>query len=230
MQNLGYVLLFHKINDDKNTWYNTGCCITVKSFEKMLIEIQNIGVEFCPISSISNGKKPNRIFITFDDGFEDIYLNAYPILKEKKIPFCVFVTTDFIGRQDYLNNMMIKDLTKDSLCTIGSHTISHSILRYHNSGKHKDISSSEEILQSKYYLENILGRTVDLFAYPYGSIYACSLKNIIQVKFAGYKYAFSTLNSHINSFSLHTRYFIPRININESNYKIYLNKLIHPKE
>src|SRR5581483_3974723 len=35
--------------------------------------------------------------VTFDDGYSDVYYNAFPILKDRKIPAAVFVVTDLIG-------------------------------------------------------------------------------------------------------------------------------------
>lgn len=35
--------------------------------------------------------------VTFDDGYRDIYYNAFPLLKRKRIPFAVFVISDLIG-------------------------------------------------------------------------------------------------------------------------------------
>lgn len=35
--------------------------------------------------------------VTFDDGYRDVYENAWPLLKRKGIPFAVFVVTDLIG-------------------------------------------------------------------------------------------------------------------------------------
>ena len=39
------------------------------------------------------------INITFDDGFEDIYTNAYPILKKYRIPFTIYLSIDFIEKK-----------------------------------------------------------------------------------------------------------------------------------
>lgn len=38
-----------------------------------------------------------RAAITFDDGYRDVFENAFPLLERKGIPFTVFVTTDLVG-------------------------------------------------------------------------------------------------------------------------------------
>lgn len=37
--------------------------------------------------------------VTFDDGYRDVYLNAFPILKRKGIPAAIFVVTDIVGTE-----------------------------------------------------------------------------------------------------------------------------------
>jgi peptidoglycan/xylan/chitin deacetylase (PgdA/CDA1 family) len=37
--------------------------------------------------------------VTFDDGYRDVYLNAFPILKRKGVPAAVFVVTDLVGTE-----------------------------------------------------------------------------------------------------------------------------------
>src|SRR5262245_56158141 len=43
-----------------------------------------------------NSSKPVAA-ITFDDGYSDVYHNAFPLLRRKAIPFAVFVVTDLVG-------------------------------------------------------------------------------------------------------------------------------------
>jgi peptidoglycan/xylan/chitin deacetylase (PgdA/CDA1 family) len=40
--------------------------------------------------------------VTFDDGYRDVYYNAFPLLKRKGIPAAVFVVTDLVGKPDLL--------------------------------------------------------------------------------------------------------------------------------
>ena len=44
----------------------------------------------------------NAVVVTFDDGYRDNYLNAFPILKELSIPATIFLATDAIGSQRVL--------------------------------------------------------------------------------------------------------------------------------
>ncbi|HEX5314270.1 MAG TPA: polysaccharide deacetylase family protein [Gammaproteobacteria bacterium] len=37
--------------------------------------------------------------ITFDDGYRDVYYNAFPLLRRKRIPFAVFVVSDLVGTE-----------------------------------------------------------------------------------------------------------------------------------
>ena len=54
------------------------------------------------IEALDNRKNlpKNSVMVTFDDGFEDNYRNAYPILKELDIPATFFVATDYIGKSE----------------------------------------------------------------------------------------------------------------------------------
>jgi peptidoglycan/xylan/chitin deacetylase (PgdA/CDA1 family) len=59
---------------------------------------------FVSIEEIGERLRTGRPFtrpvaaITFDDGYQDVYENAFPVLKKKGIPAAMFVVTDLVGR------------------------------------------------------------------------------------------------------------------------------------
>lgn len=74
--------------------------ITPDYLESMIERKRRQGFEFVDLDTIvaaANGTEtPEKqlVNISFDDGFEDVYTNAYPILKRHHIPFTLYVTTD----------------------------------------------------------------------------------------------------------------------------------------
>jgi peptidoglycan/xylan/chitin deacetylase (PgdA/CDA1 family) len=127
-----------------------------------------------------------EISITFDDGYLDNLTFAAPILIENKIPFTVFVSSDFIN--DLNNNCMNKsDLVELSLMegvTIGSHGKSHCHL---TKCKPKDLTNELEF--SKNYIEDVISKKVDTISYPYGDVNLFVANSAEKV---GYKYGFSS--------------------------------------
>ena len=132
---------------------------------------------------------PNKtVVLTFDDGFKD-NLKVLPVLEKYRFPATIFVTTSYIEKgAPYLSYKEIKFLTDSKLFTVGSHTLSHRVLR-----KLSDAELKREIMVSKKVLENIVLKPVSLFAYPFGSYGAYDKRAIRFLKQAGYKAAFSTI-------------------------------------
>ncbi len=207
------ILLFHRVNSRDNS-SEVFFSITTQSFKEFLLKLKEFGAVFISLSDIfACDLSQKNVVLTFDDGYEDI-MKIYPFLYEQKIPFTIFATVNYLNKSNYLTISQLKELSNSKLCTIGSHTISHPILRY--------CSQQElyhEIVDSKKILEDIIGKEINYFAYPYGSVYACSSMAIKTVSTAVYSAAFSTLNSKITRRSLEKRYFIPRINISEKSWK-----------
>ena len=196
------VFMFHSINDSQTN--PKKFVSNNKEFESF---IKNLTLHYLPKSLIDllKNKSKNSFSITFDDGHEGVYYYAFPILKDLNIPFTIFITIDFIGTPGYLTWEQLFQMLQTGLCTIGSHTFSHPMLRFCN-------NQLEEILESKKKIEQIINKEVVLFAYPFGSVFACSHKNVKCAKLSGYEYAFSSIGLPINIISKKNKYFIPRIN------------------
>lgn len=157
------------------------------------------------LNQIVEGKSKKSFAITFDDVFENVYTNAYPILKRYQVPFTLFVSTGLLDQPGYLTSGQLMELSRDRLCTVGAHTVHHVRLRTNQ-------QSYQEIADSKKELENVIGKKIEFFAYPYGSIFACSKKNVKQVEKVGFAAAFSTIKGFVPLKSDKYRFFLPRNN------------------
>ena len=156
---------------------------------------------------------PSRsIMITFDDGYEDFYTSAQPILTKYGLTATVFVLAGYIGKLNtwdvrlrlkqsrHLNSIQIQTLFGKGF-GIACHGMQHCFLTRCN-----EANTKVELWESKAILENLLHHPVHSFAYPYGCV---NPKVAEQVKSAGYRIAFSLKpNKAISSESIY-RY--PRI-------------------
>ena len=101
--------------------------------------------------------------LTFDDGYADFYYDAFPLLKKYQVKATVYIITDYIGWEGFLNKQQIQELLDSGLVEIGSHTLDHYNLKY--------VASSEakrQIVESKQYLEETFNTPIETFAYPFG--------------------------------------------------------------
>ena len=148
--------------------------------EKFIRQINYLSNKYSLISLSSLNTMPsnkNLISITFDDGLSSILKNALPELKQREIPTTIFIPAAKIGsypkweqkRQEIyyddriLNRAELKELSDQGI-EIGSHTLNHTDLRNVTSEV-----AREEFDLSKSYLEEITGKEVVSFSFPYGS-------------------------------------------------------------
>ncbi|RYH48943.1 MAG: polysaccharide deacetylase family protein, partial [Alcaligenaceae bacterium] len=106
----------------------------------------------------------DAVLLTFDDGFLSDYTDVYARhMKAGRIPgFMSFIPVDFVGRPGRMTWEMIQELDKGGV-TIGSHGMAHVDLT-----SLSDHDLYRELAISKLLLEDRLGRSVPLFAFPYG--------------------------------------------------------------
>ena len=69
-----------------------------------------------------------KILLTIDDGLLSFYKNAWPILKSKRIPFILFVSTREVGAFNYMTWDQIREISKEDFVEIGNHSHTHEYL------------------------------------------------------------------------------------------------------
>jgi len=215
------VYMFHSVLERKEQVYSK-FAITTGSFERFLNYEISRGQSPMNIVELKSAiEKPRsfkkRFAVSFDDIYDSVYTNAYPILKRLKIPFIIFVTPKLIDNVDPASkNPMItkehlEELMADNLCIVGSHGMKHKPFRYY---------TKEETMKSLIETRTIMNRETELFAFPYGRRIEVSQPNIKCVKKAGYFCAFSALDGSLQNKWFSSRWFLPRVLVGED----YVNK------
>ena len=120
--------MYHRFEENKYPSTN----IKIKDFKQHLKIIEDNKINFVDPKNFEdelfNNKKQRKILLTIDDGFSSFYENAWPILKERKIPFILFVNTREVGSSNYMSWEQIKEISKESFVEIGNHSHSHEYL------------------------------------------------------------------------------------------------------
>ncbi len=111
-----------------------------------------------------NMRSGKDVILTFDDGYEDFYTDALPILKKYQMKATIYIVNHFIDKKGYLNKSQIREIIDSGLVEIGSHTLDHMYLK-----KSPESFAKKEIFESKKGIEDEFGITVETFAYPYGA-------------------------------------------------------------
>ena len=207
-------LMYHRVGEAKYPSTN----VSVEMFQNHIHEIEKSGMGFINPSifkkKILNREKFEKryILLTVDDSFKSFYENAWPILKEKKIPFIIFVNTREINNNhpNYMTWDQIRELKNSGLVTIGGHSWSHEyFVDMKISEVKKDIEKSH-----KNYLKE-LKFIPDLYAHTFGET---SSDLIELIKTFKYKIIFG---QHSGVISLNENiYYLPRFSLNENYGKL----------
>jgi len=176
------ILMYHFVMDDElyqtGRWNGNNAVITVSSFTEQMSWLKQNGYNTIFMSELLSYLRQNRklppktVVITFDDGYQNSYGNAMPILQENglKANIAVIVkdslddddidlSTGTLMRQPHLTFAQMKEMLDSGVFEIGSHSYnshalfidSKNITRYYLTDKLKlssgQIENDEEYLQ-----------------------------------------------------------------------------------
>ncbi|MDP3787239.1 MAG: polysaccharide deacetylase family protein [Candidatus Omnitrophota bacterium] len=181
------VLLYHSISGMNSKQDSFNLNISTELFKKHMAYLAGL-------------RQKREFLVTFDDGFENFFTNAYPVLLRYNIKSILFIAVDFVDKKISLSDFcpanveirplsweQIKEISNNGI-EIGSHSLSHPDLLAVDSN-----TAKSEIAGSKERTEAIIGKKIKYFAYPYGSkrSYNSAIKKI--VKESGYEKAYSNI-------------------------------------
>lgn len=169
------ILTYHHVGPRPRGVRLKGLYVGSKLFAQQMGELKTEGFETDTFGTVCSSRvPPKRVFITFDDGFSDVFENALPLLRQHGFGSIQFLVADLLGATsewqkssgELPGTLMDRTQIEDWLAAgqeIGSHTLTHPRLTHVSTSQ-----AREEIIGSKKKLEDIFGRAVEHFCYPYG--------------------------------------------------------------
>jgi peptidoglycan/xylan/chitin deacetylase (PgdA/CDA1 family)/2-polyprenyl-3-methyl-5-hydroxy-6-metoxy-1,4-benzoquinol methylase len=172
------ILMYHRVHPqgkpETASWR-----VTPEAFEQQLKYLQEAGYYSTTLADwgeaiLKKQPLPGRaILITFDDGYQDFYNFAFPLLKRYGFSATVFLVADRIGQTNIWDTVYNEELPLMGWDTIkelqsqgiefGAHTATHPHLTALS-----PLEIVKESVRARTILQQGLGQTPVTFAYPYG--------------------------------------------------------------
>lgn len=194
------ILMYHMICVPENLKEARYAC-PPQRFRQHLTTLLKLGYQALSLKQIEAALQtgtplPERaVVITLDDGYEDNYTFAFPILQELNLPAIIFLVTDLIGKTNAWMSMssfpahpmltwqQIKEMHRHGI-EFGGHTLTHPRLTQLD-----EETAAREISECKQAIEDRLGAECRYFAYPYG-LFDTRIRDLVEA--SGYRLACST--------------------------------------
>lgn len=167
------ILVYHHV---KPQWPDDfeGRTITViaSDFESELAYLRDSGYETVSLAELANAllyglalpEKP--VVLTFDDGYDDMYAHAFPLLQKYGLTGSFGLVTGYLGNSGYLTWDQAREMS-DAGNEMVSHSVGHTDL-----GAATPEQAAAEVRDSRAALEKNLGRPMQALIYPYGEPFA----------------------------------------------------------
>lgn len=198
-------LYFHNVFSDQ-----------INSFERLLLGLKHYGTfintDTCVQMLKGERNIDNRYYhLSFDDGFRNNFVNAFPVLQKHNIPCVFFVPSSMISAnweqtkryclETTRYNGVIEMLKWEDLremvvsgYEIGSHTRTHSRLA---SISQNPVLLEDELRGSKKEIETNLGIECKYISWPFGLMTDINEASLEMIKCAGYHACFGAFRGSV---------------------------------
>jgi peptidoglycan/xylan/chitin deacetylase (PgdA/CDA1 family) len=176
------ILMYHMVNEPKPGQKFKGLRVSPLDFERQVRFMAENGWHFMTMTQLmSAAALPEKtVAITFDDGYEDNYTHAFPILKKYQAKATLYLVVDRhdrdwsvnkkahhdtgeLAREPKLSDEQVQEMLASGVFELGAHTLTHVNFQQTN-----DEQKQKEICDGKLQLEQVFRVPVTSFAYPFG--------------------------------------------------------------
>lgn len=231
LSRMAAILTYHHIDAPPAGGPDRGLYVAPEAFEAQLRQLDDMGVEVISLERLRQGllgelDLPARAAVlTFDDGYEDNYRHAFPLLQSRGATATFFIVTRRIGGSDesgrrYLSEDQLREMQAAGM-EIGSHTVSHPWL-----ARISPDEAREELSRSERELASILDAPVRWICYPNGSFNAEVARIAEEVGYVG---ACSVIRD--NRATARQLFYLPRVMVmpdtTPRRFRYYFGGLYH---
>jgi peptidoglycan/xylan/chitin deacetylase (PgdA/CDA1 family) len=168
------ILTYHKLGPRPTRVRLKGLYVSQGLFRRQLEELRTAGFTNGSLATCAGALAEPQIVITFDDGYINVLRHGLKPLADTGFRAIQFLVPNLLGKRNEWDmalgeapeQMMDAAQVREWLAAgheIGSHTLSHPYLT-----RISRIEAAEEIKASRKKLQDLFGRAIDHFCYPYG--------------------------------------------------------------
>ena len=185
------ILVYHRVAENIEGVAKPQMNVPPSCFRQQLSGLRERGFQFASLQQVLNHRETDQplpaktVVVTFDDGFENVYRNAWPVLRELEIPATVFVNTAFLDNQtpfpfdpwakEFANRVpaqwyrplsrrQCREMLAGGIVEVGAHTHTHRDFRGKPVELREDLLRCNEVLRSEFGIER------PSFAFPFGRV------------------------------------------------------------
>ncbi len=198
------ILTYHyiRVNPDRNDRMGFALSVTPGDFAAHMDWLAQNGYHTITTEDLFTylneyGGLPSKpVILTFDDGYADFYTTALPILRSHGFVAVSYVVSGFVGWPGYMTSAQIREADRSGM-EIGSHTVTHA-----NLANLPAAAVRLQLVQSKDFLEQVVGHPVTSFCYPSGKYTSAVASAVAAAGFhdattTGYGYSYTIPNRYV---------------------------------